>query len=68
MTSVCWTHACLQYILTQGWRNLQEKLRLRGVLNEADNWVSLGSCVSRPPLTTGLVPHERTYKEERGAM
>lgn len=25
MTSVCWTHVCLQYILAQGWSNLQEK-------------------------------------------
>lgn len=53
MTSVCWTHVCLQYILAQGWSNLQdkktnEKNKLTGVLNGEKDWVPLGSCLSRP--------------------
>lgn len=57
MTSVCWTHVCLQYILAQGWSNLQEKknkktkskqIKLTGALNGEKDWVPLGSCLSRP--------------------
>lgn len=49
MISVCWTHVCLQYILTQGWSNLQEKNSdFRGVMNGEKDWVPLGSRVSRP--------------------